>query len=238
MESCSKEVCEVCGAELKAHAKAAPLPTKLNLGCGKDVRDGWINCDNAEKLPPGVIRMDAGKPFPFPSNHFVEIYASHVLEHIHNYEDTIIECHRVLKPGGLLTVRVPFGFNPAAFHVRYLWPDTMNVFVMGSKENGSLQYDGVQRFTLEKTSIKRCFWFAWHCKHYLHINWFVGKYWFFPIGKKYEIIWRMRKRKEGTCPSTHQKRNVGSVAMRSLRLNPRKEASAPAATRQHSEGGG
>ncbi len=58
---------------------------------------------------PGVIRQDLNEPLPFPDYTFDAVYHSHVLEHFPR-EDAprlIAECHRVLKPGGVLRVVVP-----------------------------------------------------------------------------------------------------------------------------------
>jgi predicted SAM-dependent methyltransferase len=84
---------------------------KLNLGCGTDIKpvsQGWINVDCRDG--PGVSCVfDAAKKFPFADNTFDEIYASHVFEHLADPLDTIMECHRVLKTDGKLTIRVPYG---------------------------------------------------------------------------------------------------------------------------------
>jgi predicted SAM-dependent methyltransferase len=80
---------------------------KLNLGCGNNPLPGWFNADlNVEQ---GVFRLDATKPFPFPSNSFEEIFTEHMIEHI-SYTDALAmlkECYRVLRPGGKLRVTTP-----------------------------------------------------------------------------------------------------------------------------------
>ena len=44
---------------------------------------------------------------PFPDNTFDLIVCSEVLEHLHEYNDAVIEINRVLKPGGKFFASVP-----------------------------------------------------------------------------------------------------------------------------------
>ncbi|MFL0800158.1 MAG: class I SAM-dependent methyltransferase [Agarilytica sp.] len=48
-----------------------------------------------------------GYTLPFPDNCFDHIICSEVLEHVPNYSAILHELHRVLKPGGSLSVSVP-----------------------------------------------------------------------------------------------------------------------------------
>lgn len=43
----------------------------------------------------------------FPDNHFDAITMSHVIEHIHDPLQLILECYRILKPGGHLVISTP-----------------------------------------------------------------------------------------------------------------------------------
>jgi len=80
----------------------------LNLGCGRRFHRAWTNLDFAP-ASPDVIAHDLSKPLPFESNHFAMVYCSHVLEHFdrESGERFLIECVRVLRPGGTLRVVVP-----------------------------------------------------------------------------------------------------------------------------------
>jgi SAM-dependent methyltransferase len=80
--------------------------TKLNLGCGNDIREGWVNMDHIHL--PGVDTVhDVNKlPLPFNSDFFDEILARDILEHV-NLVDVMNDLYRILKPGGLLKIRVP-----------------------------------------------------------------------------------------------------------------------------------
>jgi len=59
--------------------------------------------------PPNILVHDLRKPLPFPDGFAAAIYGSHVLEHLYldEGERLLLECHRVLRPGGLLRLVVP-----------------------------------------------------------------------------------------------------------------------------------
>lgn len=96
---------------------------RVNFGCGKDVRAGWVNVDGFRDAP-GVVRHDiTTTPWPFEDGSVDYLDTSHVLEHILPREvprrsdgamrdvlfDVIEEAWRVLKPGGTWEIRVPPG---------------------------------------------------------------------------------------------------------------------------------
>lgn len=78
---------------------------KVNLGCGTQHLDGYLNVDINE---PADAIMDIRK-LSFNDNSVGEIYSSHVLEHFSEREMFIVlnEIHRVLKPGGVLSLDIP-----------------------------------------------------------------------------------------------------------------------------------
>ena len=80
----------------------------LNIGCGTRHHPAWTNLD-CVPAGPGVIVHDLRKGICFPEEHFDVVYHSHVLEHLRPAEATALlrECHRVLRPGGILRVVVP-----------------------------------------------------------------------------------------------------------------------------------
>jgi predicted SAM-dependent methyltransferase len=80
----------------------------LNVGCGDCRHPAWINLDLVQ-AGPDVLKHDIREKLPFPESSFDAVYHSHVLEHLdpEEGEDLIRECHRVLRPGGVLRVVVP-----------------------------------------------------------------------------------------------------------------------------------
>jgi predicted SAM-dependent methyltransferase len=82
-------------------------PVKLNLGCGSDIRPGFINVD---AYPANSDVVQANLPqIPFADGYADEVVLSHVLEHF-GYADGVTllqEIVRVLKPGGTAYIEVP-----------------------------------------------------------------------------------------------------------------------------------
>jgi len=79
---------------------------KLNLGCGNDIRKGWINLDSIY-LPGVDIIHDLEKlPLPFSDEEFDEVLCQDILEHL-EYIPLLKELYRILKFGGKLVIRVP-----------------------------------------------------------------------------------------------------------------------------------
>ena len=58
---------------------------------------------------PGVVRHDLRRGLPFADEECDAVYHSHVLEHLTTDagRDLLVECHRVLRAGGIVRVVVP-----------------------------------------------------------------------------------------------------------------------------------
>ncbi len=115
-------------------------PKKLNIGCGRDYREGWWNCDISTNVKADAyvdIRKDI---LPFKNDSVKEIYISGVLEQILQNEHlihTLNECHRVLVPGGVMEVVVPNARFSIAHQdpmdVRKFTAPTFNYFLIGDR---------------------------------------------------------------------------------------------------------
>ena len=106
---------------------------KLNLGCGKDIRQGWINLDRIN-LPGVDVIYDINElPLPFDAETFDEILCSNILEHILKLDLLLKDLNRILKHGGRLKIQVPHFTSSGAFvdptHVRYFAIQTLFFFV-------------------------------------------------------------------------------------------------------------
>ncbi len=83
-------------------------PVLVNLGCGKDYHDGYVNVD-VNLFFKSDMWLDLRNPLPFREGTVDGIFTSHVLEHF-PLDDTvhiIRQCHRALRSGGALRVAVP-----------------------------------------------------------------------------------------------------------------------------------
>ncbi len=82
------------------------MTKKLNLGCGTHIKEGWVNLDISALPGVDVVHDIETLPLPFADGEFDEILCQDVLEHV-EYIPVLKDLHRILAPGGKLTVRVP-----------------------------------------------------------------------------------------------------------------------------------
>lgn len=159
---------------------------KLNLGCGDDIKPGWINLDRSGNKYVDVVHDLNKTPLPFVDNCFDYILASHIFEHLLEWEKVLIDCHRILKPGGLLEVRVPDWLRGIRYpyHVRLFAPDTMAYFLV---DDESYSNEPRVKFELVKMRRDRDSPIHYHLKKYLGIETQ------FPRIRNWQIVWIMRK---------------------------------------------
>jgi len=108
-----------------------PVARRLNLGCGVDVRPGWVNLDG--RALPGVdVVHDLARPLPFAAGTFDEVLCQDVLEHV-DMVAVLGEVHRVTAPGALVHIRSPHFSGHLAHvdptHVRGVSVATFDYFV-------------------------------------------------------------------------------------------------------------
>ena len=107
------------------------MPKMLNLGCGDDIRKGFINVDRF--LEPGLVAMgddcliwdlsNITIAWPWTDSSVDFILARDIIEHLYDKMATMNELWRVLKPGCCVHIEVPTTDGPGAFqdptHVSY-----------------------------------------------------------------------------------------------------------------------
>jgi len=114
---------------------------KLNLGCGFDKRDGWLNVDNFSECEPDKIVDIEQTPWDLPTNGFELVLMKHVLEHVgatfERFAAVMRELYRITQPDGILEIHVPhfrhdtFWSDPT--HVRAFTPLTFRM--MSKRQN-------------------------------------------------------------------------------------------------------
>lgn len=102
-----------------------PLPTRLNLGCGFDLREGYLNVDLYERHNPDLV-ADITDLSMLPSGYFDEIVAQDVLEHLERNKTIPVlnEWSRLLIPGGVIHIRVPSLFDLFGIMASPDWRET------------------------------------------------------------------------------------------------------------------
>ena len=81
---------------------------KLHLGCGNQIKQGWINHDLVA-LPGVDVVHDLRKfPWPFNDQEFEQVYMKDVLEHLPDTIKTMEELYRITKPNAKIYITVPY----------------------------------------------------------------------------------------------------------------------------------
>jgi SAM-dependent methyltransferase len=80
---------------------------KLNLGCGRFKKEGYVNLDRCDDLHPDVLHDLSVFPYPFPDDRFDLVEADHVIEHLNDPFGAMKELHRIVKDGGIIILKVP-----------------------------------------------------------------------------------------------------------------------------------
>lgn len=149
---------------------------KINLGCGENIKKGWVNVD--KKLLKGVdIQHDLNVfPYPFKDNSADLILLDNVLEHLDSVIDVMHECHRIIKPIGTIRIVFPYHKHPVAWsdptHKRALTKEVFEFLHIGNnpklyKNNpfGSLRFYGY-RYKFGLTPVGKKLPFAVFLSHF------------------------------------------------------------------------
>jgi len=107
---------------------------KLNLGCGQQPLEGYLNVDKFGS-PDLVCDLEAF-PWPWQDDSVDEVVMSHVLEHLGQSPAAFVgvmqELHRICRPGARIRIRVPHPrhdfFLTDPTHVRPILPATFALF--------------------------------------------------------------------------------------------------------------
>jgi len=172
---------------------------KLNIGCGRDIREGWINLDIRAGDNIDVIHNLDDLPLPFDDDVFDEVYTSHILEHVLRWENLLHDIHRVMKSGGILIIRVPYGLDPTAYHIRSFTEWSLDNFIVEVNQNGGYSLEDEEKLfkQIDRKIRRRLFG-----NHTWHLNRLLGSlnlkfripllnsHWM-PFGRKAEIRWEL-----------------------------------------------
>jgi hypothetical protein len=89
---------------------------KLNIGCGFNKLDGYINVDQFPECNPDVLWNLEETPWPFEESSVDELVAHHVLEHLGQetkvFFAIIKELYRLMRHDGIMRITVPHPYHP------------------------------------------------------------------------------------------------------------------------------
>ena len=109
---------------------------KLNLGCGFNQLEGYVNVDRETACSPDQVVDLEHVPWPFDDDSADEVLLFHTLEHLGEtagaYIALLKELYRICRPGAVVRIRVPhprhdeFIIDPT--HVRAILPEQFQLF--------------------------------------------------------------------------------------------------------------
>jgi predicted SAM-dependent methyltransferase len=157
---------EVIRSEFSYQSKTIPEPVildsdrflantgdlRLNLGCGMQIMEGYINIDE-RKLPGVDLVADIGK-LPFDKASVAEIYAAHLVEHVLEFDlkqHILPYWHDLLKADGKLVIICPDAEHMILEYTKnnFHWDSLRKVTYGAQDYGGNFHYN---MFTVESLS--------------------------------------------------------------------------------------
>ena len=136
---------------------------KLNLGCGLNKTEGFVNCDSDEVVKPDKL-FDFTERFPFDDNSVDEVYTSHTLEHIPQellVNKTLPEIWRVCKNEAKIKIIVPYlDAQPVLNHYVRFHEDTFNNWCKECYKSSDT-FPFKFSFHTEKVVLGKSKWWGW-----------------------------------------------------------------------------
>ena len=95
-------------ANAKAWLGRRTPPIHVNVGCGQEPFQGWVNLDLETNTRADFI-WDVTDGLPFANDSCAFIYCEHFLEHLPVQDGVrfLTECHRSLQRGGVVRIGMP-----------------------------------------------------------------------------------------------------------------------------------
>jgi len=109
------------------------MSKKLNLGCGPDYMEGWVNVDIGDCRKDIEHNLEQF-PYPFQDNEFKEIIMINCIEHIsrENFPSCAKELHRISVPSGKIYIKAPYYLSRNAFtdftHKNFMTEESFGYF--------------------------------------------------------------------------------------------------------------
>ena len=79
----------------------------VDLCCGNKKRPGALGIDRAAQPGIDIVHDLDNLPWPLENSSATDILCEHGIEHVDNVVGFMAECHRILKPGGVLQIVTP-----------------------------------------------------------------------------------------------------------------------------------
>ena len=147
----------------------------LDVGCGIKKFPGSIGLDHNPRSNADLLCELDHFPWPLKDQCFDEVRLIHVIEHVGDVVRTVEECHRLLRPGGLLIVETPHYTDFSSFcDPTHRWHLNSFSFRYFGEDNAGYGYYSEARFSEEKVVVKLLSFWRW-----LGLEWLVNQAKFF-----------------------------------------------------------
>ncbi len=118
---------------------------KLNMGCGKDIKEGYVNLDMTKFQGVDIVHDLDKIPYPFKDNEFEYIHCDNVLEHLTNIPLIMKELHRICAPKAKIRIMVPYynskGASNDVTHTHFFNSDSFEPFYIKKHRSNNLISD-------------------------------------------------------------------------------------------------
>ncbi len=163
------------------------MTLRLNLGCGRDTKPGFVNVDYV-KVPGVDVVADLNDRLPWDDASVDEVLLYHALEHVDDPLKLMLEIQRILKPGGIAEVKVPHRKHSDAYsiyHKHYFDENSFNdLCKVGQSAELDRRFEMVDRQVYWQHAILN----PWHMRKYLHID---TSRW--PWGTPKEVTFKLKR---------------------------------------------
>lgn len=159
-------------------ASRSSNPMRLNIGSGRNLVGGFVNVDRFRY--PGLTIADVERGLPFRDETFDRVLASHMLEHVERFDRAWREIHRVLRVGGQLEVRVPYGPDSNPWHLRHFDEESVKLLL-----DPGHNLEGGRWWRLVEMRVTARGWPWWHLRKYVKRD--------LPIGAKKELTFVLER---------------------------------------------
>ncbi len=125
---------------------------KLNLGCGREKKEGFLNVDINPECRPDAVHDLSRFPYPFQDNRFEEIIMNHVLEHLEKPLGVLEEIYRISEDNCRIILKCPH------FSCNWLHPghkSAISTYLFDYFDEHHPERHGRARFKVEKI---RLYW--------------------------------------------------------------------------------
>ena len=123
----------------------------LDLGCGARKLPSAFGVDILPSIGVDVVHDLNQFPYPFADGSFDAVILYHVIEHLSDVPRTVVEAHRILRPGGQVWIATPH------FTDAHSWVDPSHRFHLSIQSFNACTTEGLFDMILAYVTLKG-FW--------------------------------------------------------------------------------